>query len=468
MDLSKILAAGPITPLEATLLGRDPSSASSTQQEQTPSTTSEPMGAQKLPDHIFYLIAKNYIHHPTDLFHLAVTNKSMWAWLKIELYKTEVLFTKEQERQELILDPYECETSIDSILDTHLSSVPSAADRLEMFDARPNLQGGRPALHSAVRSNKIPLAQKLIAASVKHWFEYINVKYLKFTALARAVWRRHDEMVELLVQAGCFVDSWHPELKGLRRKVHDGYELVPGVALTSKTFNTEFCLLYSPLCMAIAMGRREQALLLAQHSNDGGWSWDSGCQEPLHLAAFAGMKAVVITLLERGYTDVVESSLYLDADPLYMAAVGVDDNRDVMELFIADKADWEIAEAWNAAIREHAPKNALMLLQYSFDQHQRNGRQLKGLHDDAVNCLESDTSLPVLQWILQNDEALETRMRVGAACQNLLEQGRGVPSATLAYLRRHNIAEPARPRTVVYEALPHNAPGPRPEAERDA
>lgn len=408
------------------------------QQQLATLLSSQSVKSQKLPDHIFYLIAKLFITHPKDVFHLAVTNKSMWGWLKIEIYRAEVLFTKQQERG-LLFPRLE-------VLDFPVLREPGAAERMYLYNTRPNLTKGKPALHQAARKRNVKLVQRLIKESAKYWPGYLDVKCQNITALSRAVWRHHDEIVELLVEAGCYVDTWHPELAELRKVVSDGCEFVPGVELRVFHYRIK-SLYYSPLTMAIAMGRREQALLLAQHINDAGLipKVPQGYlyPGPLHLAAFAGMKAVVETLLARGYSPFQKSELFEGATPLRMAASGVDNNQAVMNLlFNDDTTYYDMLTAINYGIVHRSPNNVLSLLRHAQPKHlQRFGRPLQGLGNEAGMCLHSDDLLPVLQWILDNDPALETRMRVGMRCQKLIDNKTGVPSATLAYLRKKGVVK---------------------------
>ncbi|KAK6200675.1 hypothetical protein LQW54_009636 [Pestalotiopsis sp. IQ-011] len=464
MSLQEALAsARRLTPLEVLLLGsRNQPSAEHGRQLLPPPSPFAEQGSrsQKLLDPIIVLIAKEFIHDPKDVFHLALTNKNLYGYLKLEMYRTEVLRTKEEERAVMFARhsialpfniTYNIEERVRSILDTVTTDLADPKERWAHHTMRLNIPGKPNALHHAAKKGNKDVITRLINASARYWPGYIEAKYSRCTALVAAVFQNQQEMVELLVEAGAFVDMWVDELKGLRKFGRSGgCNFVLSLNVQPEHYANERTM-WSPLTCAIAKRRPDQALFLAQHTRDAGLvpNFIGGNVllqvSALHLAAFAGMTGVVKALLERGYTRDMRSALFKDATALEMAAMGTERNYDVMRLLGHDKVGDEMRSlAWRRAIVYRNPRNAIFLLQESDDQ----GRLLL-LCDEARLCLECDALLPVLKFILareRNYDVLINDLREAAA--ELIDNTTGIPSATYQYLRDKGLIDrPAEANT---------------------
>lgn len=322
--------------------------------------------------------------------------------------------------------------------------------------ARLNIPGKRNALHRAAKKGNKDVIMRLIDASARYWPGYIDAKYTRCTALVVAVYEKEHEVVELLVEAGAFVDTWVDELKDLRTFGPKGAcNFVLNLDVQPEHYANER-LMWSPLTCAIATRRHELALFLAQHTQDAGLKpkFPGGQVQlqvsALHLAAFAGMTGVVKALLQRGYDRGKRSALFKDATPLEMAAMGVEHNEAVMRLLRHDKAGDEMRSlAWNRALVYRNPHNAIFLLQESDDQ----GRLLL-LCDEARLCLESDALLPVLKFIMAHEVKYDVLVNdLREAARELIANKTGIPSATYQYLRDKKLISTPAP-------LPVERPGP--------
>ncbi|KAK9802291.1 putative Alpha/Beta hydrolase protein [Seiridium cardinale] len=391
-------------------------------------------------------VAKLFVHEPKDVFHLACTCRNLWGWLKLEIYRTDVLNAKEQERQ-IIYNNKALKNSMSSarlnaLMNNSLQSFPEAATRLQLFNLRPNIQSRRTLLHYAAAKGNADIATRAVAASAKVWPGYLDVKSQNCVPLMLALIRSQDEIVELLVKAGCFVDAWHDEPKNAKNLGRRGCEFIKGIDV-QRDFYKKTGLLYSPLSYSIALRRREQAHFLAKFTRDGGLApkvKNKAHISPLHLAAFGGMAGVVRALLERGYDKSTPLSVFRDATPLDMAAIGVDRNQDVMQMLTDGEPQYSSsAEPWMRALIHHAPHNAIFLL-----QRQASQQKLSNLTREVQYCLDSDDLLPALEWIVENDDSPTIRQFIHDTCHEMMRAKRGVPSATLNYLRGKGIMERIR------------------------
>ncbi|KAM0807758.1 hypothetical protein AB5N19_08098 [Seiridium cardinale] len=391
-------------------------------------------------------VAKLFVHEPKDVFHLACTCRNLWGWLKLEIYRTDVLNAKEQERQ-IIYNNKALKNSmsparLNALMNNSLQSFPEAATRLQLFNLRPNIQSRRTLLHYAAAKGNADIATRAVAASAKFWPGYLDVKSQNCVPLMLALIRSQDEIVELLVKAGCFVDAWHDEPKNAKNLGRRGCEFIKGIDV-QRDFYKKTGLLYSPLSYSIALRRREQAHFLAKFTRDGGLTpkvKNKAHISPLHLAAFGGMVGVVRALLERGYDKSTPLSVFRDATPLDMAAIGVDRNQDVMQMLTDGEPQYSSsAEPWMRALIHHAPHNAIFLL-----QRQASQQKLSNLTREVQYCLDSDDLLPALEWIVENDDSPTIRQFIHDTCHEMMRAKRGVPSATLNYLRGKGIMERIR------------------------
>lgn len=176
MSLQEALAsARRLTPLEVLLLGsRNPPSAEHGRQLLPPPSPFVEQGSrsQKLPDPILVLIAKEFIHDPKDVFHLALTNKNLYGYLKLEMYRTEVLRTKEEERATLFARhsialpsfniTYNIEERARSILDTVTTDLAGTSSKYSIpsFSSSPAIHPKSPFTQIVEKINRKQTSKK--------------------------------------------------------------------------------------------------------------------------------------------------------------------------------------------------------------------------------------------------------------------------------------------------------------------
>lgn len=401
------------------------------------------VGCQLLPDGILVRAARRFLHDTQDVLHLALASKSLWGDLLPEVYITDVANVKEKERKMLASVPFpklpDPSLTLDFLMETSLKAIPEASTRLRLFRHRPNVRGKVTALHHAAINGSTSVARRAIDASTKMWPGYLDVKCRGCSPLLMALMFDQIDIIRLLVEGGCFVDTWHNEPKAARKFVPGGCEFVKDLEVRNRHFN-KTNVVYSPLSYAISQRRPHQALLLANSTNDSGLVPDFKNKPPvlsLHLAAFAGMAPVVRTLLERGYDKSAPSSVFCGATPSEMAIMGVDDNTAVMHMLLDKSAFYStVASPWNEALIHRAPQNAIFLLSL---QHQY--RKLSNLTCEVQYCLETDQLLPALKWIIENDRSPTICQYVHDMCHKLIDSKVGIGSATMRFLREKHIME---------------------------
>ncbi|KAI1873532.1 hypothetical protein JX265_005154 [Neoarthrinium moseri] len=421
-----------------------------------------PTGEQRLPDHILLRTAKFYLHQPRDIMSLALASKQHWRLLEMEIYIADVLKTKQQENDAILREKIQLPITLEALMNTQLVSIPVAAQRHQLFQLRPDLRIKETALHHAAVVNNKYAAKKAVIASAKFWPGYVDVKRYGCVPLMLAVIRNSTNAAQVLVESGCYIDAWHKEPKGARKLVAGGCEFVANLEVRNGFYDKNAAFLYTPLCMAIAKRLPSLSLLLAQNSTDSRSAVEDlrrTPMSPLHLAAFAGMSAVVAALLQRGYRREDPSPAFLGAEPLGLAASGVDNNIATLELLLdLDKSnpDEQVSYPWAGALAHRVPHNAIYLL----ENHHR-GRRISDLTREARQCLEADDLLPVLRWILENNDSAGIRSLIRERCNKLLKKKIGVPSATLRYLRAEGIvAAPSGVRKVGTDNLDLQKGGP--------
>jgi hypothetical protein len=231
----------------------------------------------------------------------------------------------------------------EEFLNIHIADIPKADQRLRKFHTRPSLSTeAPPILLEAIWNRQITpehrsaMVQKCLRACATAWPGYIDVKRRGATPLMLATLMKDYDSAKLLVDAGCFVDSWATEPRGMRKWSDGGaMEIVKGLDVRLFNHKKGRAYMYRPLSVAIVTRQTDLALLLAQSTHDGGWTSSYEKVHPISdmlLASLAGMASVVSVLLELGYP--VEqsrqvrndTSLLPDAQPLHAAAGGVDNN----------------------------------------------------------------------------------------------------------------------------------------------
>lgn len=449
--LQNLLQGHNLTPLEAALISKSVGfeTAPGNEDRLHLKKSREISGKQSLPDCIFVQVARCFLRHPCDVFHLALASKRLWGYLGLEVYNTDVLKAREEEYDLLLissaLQQYGSSLTPEDLMHTRLDSIPEAAMRLRLFQLRPSIRSKRTALHHAAARGNTDVARRAIAAASRFWPGYLDVKHQKCTPLLMALVFNQYDIAELIIEGGCLVDTWHDEPKQARKFVAEGCEFVKGLEIRKGYFK-KGSVAYSPLSYAIALRRPYLALLLAEHTKDDGMVPDLSGKLPvlpLHLAAFAGMVSVVRALLWRGHDRSTPSVIFCGATPFEMAVAGVDDNQAIMQqLMDPDLAFQREDLPWKKALIHRSPKNAVFLMRL---QHQH--RKLSNLTREVQYCLESDELLPVLQWITRNDQSLTIRRYIHDACHRLVDQKIGIGSATTRYLRQKGILEPPKKKT---------------------
>ncbi|KAH8677974.1 hypothetical protein BX600DRAFT_431285 [Xylariales sp. PMI_506] len=404
---------------------------------------------------------------PRDVLNLACMSKEFYRTLEMELYTLDVLRTRRQHYCELLstykLAMPNTEVDPNRILHSKIADIEDGKTRLQVFNLQPDSATAPTALHFAAISHNNYAAKRAVRAAALYWPSYIDAKCIGFTALLLAVQHNSIEVARTLVENGCFVDAWSRELDGVRKFVRNGCEFIKGQKLGREMFRRGAGLRYTPLGTSIALRYREMAQLLAENTRDGGFlprTGDPGMlfMPSLHLACFAAMPVVVKSLLARGYDSRLTAPIFNDAEPLHLAAAGVDNNVIVLQTLI-DHGACDLAfttpgrRPLDLALRYKCRQNALYLL-----QNQRLRGELSGLTREAIECIESDDLLVVLQYILRQDKSPDLYSALRNHCDRLMLENKGVPTRTLRHLRSEGIVESYREQM---ERLAKELPQPR-------
>ncbi len=331
-------------------------------QHAEPVKTEPNIKVQALPDEIFWMSAKQFLHPPRDIFHLAISSRGLWNVLKIELYSVGVLLSKETETIEDIRKDIPLRTPLPPLDIEPLDFPPDIADELlhrnspddgrdppwKEFFSRPRMSRRSP-LHRAAVGGYTEMAGNVIQAAKTTWPDFIDAKDPNGdTAIHLAAQAGHLDIVRLLVDAGCFIASpsgyfyWTSEVIGDGTTSRAGrIELVEKPLtdiinrIVPKTMNTPkgfYCLAESSprfaidaLGLAIINRHKETARYLFDYYDEN-FARDWHIMSPLHLAALAGQYKILEKMLAQGSDANLRCPHFHNATLAHMAAIS---NRDI-------------------------------------------------------------------------------------------------------------------------------------------
>ncbi|KAI0377208.1 ankyrin repeat-containing domain protein [Hypomontagnella monticulosa] len=179
-----------------------------------PSVLSSATG-QKLPDELFYVIARDFISSLGDIARLSRTNSRLFGLLQNELYRSELRYITQIELNliaRLVPDP-EVAFDVDDIPTSRADQLP----RLSQHMQRPNLP--RTSLHFAAANGYVRVAKAAIKTALQIRPMYLDSKdQVGRTPLAVASTSGNIEVVRELVDAGALlyapIDEVHPGVLG--------------------------------------------------------------------------------------------------------------------------------------------------------------------------------------------------------------------------------------------------------------
>lgn len=329
---------------------------------------------------VLVYVARRYVAEVSDVSAMSRTCKTLHGHLDSELYRTDANRIRDEEEQILYFHmvkpqhPTLTQVVLQGYVDPRVNDFSTAASRCAYHMRRPNLM--RPlctALIIAAKTNNVEMARKALLYGVGVWPGYIDVKAHGRTALMAAVQyeqptdhaerglaQEDNRIITMLIDGGCFVDTWHDvrpprRIRQLNAVVADPAQaaVVPGASPMSQNI-----LAYSPLGYAVTMGTRRrpgQITMLASHAAPDDpvltrARFRAGLVvarnrsknrkpyvkvlpiNPLNIAAHFGKFSVVFMLLSRGHSSHTRCRALNNDTPIESAAAGRDANFKVMIL----------------------------------------------------------------------------------------------------------------------------------------
>lgn len=259
-------------------------------------TSSVPCQVQKLPSDLLWYIGRNHIGKPAELLALATTSREIWDLLKLELYKTDIIYARDQVQRRWSI-------AVDD----------------------------NTALVWAITHHHTKLAQEMIAIANEFWPEYVNVRKVGGLSAIEACALRGNMAVlkTLLASDGC-------ELGGIARitsAIPDLFPtlntpislLHPSCRMACCTSGSECAYAINALGISVASGQAEVTKALLDHTDPQTWVVHSshGLQAT-HVAVLINSASTLDMLLGAGHDASVGSSCFKGATAFHIASARAD------------------------------------------------------------------------------------------------------------------------------------------------
>ncbi|KAK8034729.1 hypothetical protein PG993_009724 [Apiospora rasikravindrae] len=269
-----------------------------------------------------------HLTNPRDVLSLGRTSKSVWKLVNSEIYRAEVLQTRDEEIQ-VAGDPD--------------PSAPSATtlQKQSILNHRP-VYSQKLAIHFSISNGYDTATNSLIDAAKKLWVGYLDVLWGPgLTPLHLAAATKNTEVVKSLHEAGCFLNADAYLLTG-RAQNFDNRRHLPALVPHNR-----FQLLHAPnwceqvdaLSLAIMHKQPKTAqYLLEKMELRRPFLYNAERISPLHVAALVGDVKLVETLLDLGCPQETSRTVTLTGrqeTALQYAVAHRGDNTAVMELLLA-------------------------------------------------------------------------------------------------------------------------------------
>ncbi len=250
-------------------------------------------GAQKLPHDLLWLIGRNYLDRPADVYALAATSRRVWQWLRPELYVTDILYTRDHR------------------------------DRWAQYVE------GETALIWSIANDHVETAQEVIRLAARLWPGYVNMRNLDDLCAVDACARRgHAAVLRTLLESdACELGGMAMILNSnpvLHSILSDAITQIdpscrPSCGRHDKGFPCGYAI--NALGIAVASGHLEVARILLDHAGPQAWVMDTYNEiQAVHVAALVNSAPAMAMLLEAGYDAFVGSTYFKAANAFHLAA----------------------------------------------------------------------------------------------------------------------------------------------------
>ncbi|KAI1808713.1 ankyrin repeat-containing domain protein [Daldinia bambusicola] len=337
---------------------------------------------RKLPDDLFYVIARDFLPGLQEVSRLSRTCHRLAKLLKGLLYRRNVLD---------VMIAQENATRTRPAWEVYINPTFEGIEDFELQEKRASIHESQcSVLHWAASRGFVEVAKDAIAIALKLFPDYLNAKdSTGLTPLSRAVEGGHVEIIQELINAGCLIDVPIADI------------FLPGSDLWIYLYSWSAV---TPLTLAIAIDEEPAATLLAQHvvyradiyKRDP--DLNKGIYPPLHIAATARMCGVVRNLLSNGHDpgDIVyhpPPNLSLESTALTALhyAAASEDNTESIDVLLSYGASLnthirsEFRRPLQLAIYGECPRNALHLIGHHLASGDNSRWPQSGLRRTAGN-----------------------------------------------------------------------------------
>ncbi|KAI1079703.1 ankyrin repeat-containing domain protein [Whalleya microplaca] len=406
--------------------------------------------AQRLPDDIFWLTAKHYLHDTQDIFSLALTSRNLWGLLKYELYVNAIMESKSLKTRpgiscdisifhkafdtygilDFIDGSFSDEDTKDPLLrkiDHAVSSIDREAKgniaralgrihniepsidketiaRWTQYFSRHELMG-ESGLHWAAARGYTTTVRGFVRAALRIWPEFLDAKSVDgHTAIHLAAKTGNIDIIQLLIDSGVFSSA--PSGYGSYQGSPTMHRLLNRVA--SGTIQSNRCWYFlstsyprfgiDALGIAILNRHEEAAVCLLRHFDEtfaARWQMVS----PIHLAALAGLPRIVERMIVKGHDPNSICLQFRICRPLHMASMR-EDNTGVIQTLLdngasLDQVDCRGSGPVHWAVHHNCVANAVYLINAGayFGRSSWGNIPLK-------TCMKDDAMLPCTELIL--------------------------------------------------------------------